>query len=141
VQAGLDVQTSAVCIAVLWFWLDGILPKLLVVILYFGSGLTEFCWAFSCYLVLLFLYWASVPGWTNNNALPAQSPGRWQQLTSLIVSVRVFLGTAFCLGSSIGLNRLVKGLWFFNKNLTIYFGIQFYYTSFWLDTLYMFSRN
>ena len=25
VQAGLDVQTSAVCIAVLWFWLDGIL--------------------------------------------------------------------------------------------------------------------
>ena len=25
VQAGLDVQTSAVCIAVLWFGLDGIL--------------------------------------------------------------------------------------------------------------------
>ena len=25
VQAGLDVQTSAVCIAILWFWLDGIL--------------------------------------------------------------------------------------------------------------------
>ena len=42
------------------------------------SGRTEFCWAFSCYLVLLFLYWASVPGWTNNNALPAQSPVRWQ---------------------------------------------------------------
>jgi hypothetical protein len=42
--------------------------------LYFGSGLTEFCWAFSCYLVLLFLYWALVPGWTINNALPAQSP-------------------------------------------------------------------
>lgn len=44
--------------------------------LYFGSGWTEFCWAFSCYLVLLFLYWASVPGWTINNALPAQSPDR-----------------------------------------------------------------
>jgi len=44
--------------------------------LYFGSGLTEVCWAFSCYPVLLFLYWASVPGWTNNNALPAQSPVR-----------------------------------------------------------------
>jgi hypothetical protein len=58
VQAGLDVQTSAVCIAVLWF------------------GRTEFCWAFSCYLVLLFLYWAAVPGWTINNALPAQSPVR-----------------------------------------------------------------
>jgi len=25
VQAGLDVQTSAFCIAVLWFWLDGML--------------------------------------------------------------------------------------------------------------------
>ena len=24
--------------------------------LYFGSGWTEFCWAFSCYLVFLFLY-------------------------------------------------------------------------------------
>jgi hypothetical protein len=47
--------------------------------LYFGSGLTEFCWAFSFYLVLLFLYWASVPGWTINNALPAQSPIRWWQ--------------------------------------------------------------
>ena len=35
VQVGLDVQTSAVCIAVLWFGLDGMLPKLLVVILYF----------------------------------------------------------------------------------------------------------
>jgi hypothetical protein len=35
VQAGLDVQTSAVCIAILWFGLDGILPNLLVVILYF----------------------------------------------------------------------------------------------------------
>ena len=58
VQAGLDVQTSAVCIAVLWF------------------RLTEFYWAFSCYLVLLFLYWASVPGWTINNALPAASPAR-----------------------------------------------------------------
>ncbi len=58
VQAGLDVQTSAVCIAVLWFGLDGILL------------------GFSCYLVLLFLYWASVPGWTINNALPAQSPAR-----------------------------------------------------------------
>ena len=44
--------------------------------LYFGSGWTEFCWAFSCYLVLLFLYWASVLGWTINNALPAQSPVR-----------------------------------------------------------------
>jgi len=44
--------------------------------LYFGSGWTEFCWAFSCYLVLLFLYWASVPGWTINNALPAQSLDR-----------------------------------------------------------------
>jgi hypothetical protein len=42
----------------------------------FGSGWTEFCWAFSCYLVLLFLYWASVPGLTINNALPAQSPVR-----------------------------------------------------------------
>jgi len=35
VQAGLDVETSAVCNAVLWFGLDGILPKLLVVNLYF----------------------------------------------------------------------------------------------------------
>jgi hypothetical protein len=26
--------------------------------LYFSSGWTEFCWASSCYLVLLFLYWA-----------------------------------------------------------------------------------
>jgi hypothetical protein len=34
VQAGLDVQTSAVCIAVLWFGLDGICSAL-VVILYF----------------------------------------------------------------------------------------------------------
>jgi hypothetical protein len=25
VQAGLDVETSAVCITALWFWLDGIL--------------------------------------------------------------------------------------------------------------------
>jgi hypothetical protein len=47
--------------------------------LYFGSGWTEFCWAFSCYLVLLNLYWASVPGWTNNNALPAQSHARCLQ--------------------------------------------------------------
>jgi hypothetical protein len=47
--------------------------------LYFGSGLTEFYWAFSCYLVLLSLYWASVPGWTINNALPAQSPVRKAQ--------------------------------------------------------------
>ncbi len=61
VQAGVAVQTSAVCIAVL------------------GLGWTEFCWAFSCYLVLLFLYWASVPGWTINNALPAQSPFRCRQ--------------------------------------------------------------
>jgi len=45
--------------------------------LYFGSGWTECYWAFSCYLVLLILYWASVPGWTNNNALPAQSPVRY----------------------------------------------------------------
>jgi hypothetical protein len=29
--------------------------------------------ALTIYLVPLFLYWASVPGWTNNNALPAQS--------------------------------------------------------------------
>jgi hypothetical protein len=58
VQAGLDVQTSAVCIAILWFWLDGMLL------------------GFSSYLELLFLYWASVPGWTINNALPAQSPVR-----------------------------------------------------------------
>ena len=27
---------------------------------------TEFCWAFSCYLVLLNLYWAAVPGRTFN---------------------------------------------------------------------------
>jgi hypothetical protein len=53
VQAGLDVETSAVCIAVLWFGLDGILP------------------GFCCL--------ASVPGWTNNNALPAQSPARCMQ--------------------------------------------------------------
>jgi hypothetical protein len=59
VQAGLDVQTSAVCVS-----------------LFFGSGVTEFCWAFRCYLVRLFLYWGSVPGWTNNYALPAQSPVR-----------------------------------------------------------------
>jgi hypothetical protein len=50
--------------------------------LYFGSGWTEFCWAFSRYLVLLFLYWASVPGWTINNALPAQSPVRKRQMYS-----------------------------------------------------------
>jgi hypothetical protein len=47
--------------------------------LYFGTGWTEFCWAFSYYLVILFLYWASVPGWTINNALPAQSPDRYSQ--------------------------------------------------------------
>ncbi len=35
VQAGLDVEASAVCIAVLWFGLNGMLPRLLVVILYF----------------------------------------------------------------------------------------------------------
>jgi hypothetical protein len=53
---------------------QGLMFKLrLFASLYFGSGWTEFCWAFSCYLVLLFLYWASVPGWTNNNVLPAQS--------------------------------------------------------------------
>ena len=34
-QAGLDIQTSAVCITVLGFGLEGILPKLLVVYLYF----------------------------------------------------------------------------------------------------------
>ena len=34
--------------------------------LYFGSGWTEFCRAFSSYLVLSNLYWAAVPGMTSN---------------------------------------------------------------------------
>ena len=46
--AGLDIETSAVCIAVLWF------------------GLTNIYLAFSFYLVLLNFYWAAVRGWTNN---------------------------------------------------------------------------
>lgn len=59
-QAGLDVQTSAIAS------------------LYCGSGWTEFSWAFSCYVVLSNLDWASVAGWTINIALPAQNPVRWQ---------------------------------------------------------------
>jgi hypothetical protein len=58
VQAGLDVQTSAVCIAVHWFGLDGIL---------FGF------WFVSCTFSSL-LGFSS--GLDNQRALPAQSPDR-----------------------------------------------------------------
>lgn len=45
VHAGLDVETSTICIAVLWFWLDGILLGFLLLsftfisLLGFSSGL------------------------------------------------------------------------------------------------------
>jgi len=44
--------------------------------LYFGMVLTESCRAFSYYPVFLFLYRASIPGCTNNNAIHEQNPAR-----------------------------------------------------------------
>ena len=55
VQAGLGVQTSAFCIAVLWF------------------GLDEFQFGFLLLTSTYIFNWAAVPGWTINNALPAQA--------------------------------------------------------------------
>ncbi len=55
VQAVLYVQTSAVCIAVLWF------------------GQTNFYLAFCCQLQLYIFNWAAVPVWTLKNTAQQQS--------------------------------------------------------------------
>jgi len=44
-----------------------------------ASGRTEFYSTCGVNLYFLIIYSASVPGWTNNNTKPSQSPGRWLQ--------------------------------------------------------------